>query len=721
MQQQKHSSSFHPPQQTPVARWRQVLFILLLCIGIITSPLALLLSVPLWQWAAKSWDSKDRWDGMWAFAICFVAGYIALSWFGHVYTFFWQSFSFDLLHGLVRYAFTVLLEVWGYHILLAPVFALSLERAYPQTHKRGKHPHRPQPAPQIQQQVQPPREPEPEKQETPTPATRQLAVPHIIIQTPLNANGSAIVGQPLEGDLYQWIEDGWFCWPEWVLNEGALILAKPGSGKTKTAMRLAYTARTVYDRKVYMLDGKGDWDTAAEFDLVMRAAGCERVGMFPCERHNGWLGSREEVVNRLMNCQIFSDSYYEGHTLNILNDAFYLPGYAAPHNSQEFLNRIYPPTIKQLYKGMERYNYYQALRPDVLWGAHGRYNALFNTIGNSLDGEHGYGYWDAAYYLLDQKRLQKKESTFAKLLLDDFELYVAMRNASVPASRRRKILLIIDDYSAFSDMVPIHNLMERLRGAGVAVVAIAHGLESLGTEREAKRLLTSAGTTILHACSLPQELIKVAGTRRSPEFTYHMQPDDTADNQGSVLDQPGQTSVYLREHSTIDANDVQQLTKGESFWIAGGLYQRVQVEMVPIAKPLIEERKEQLLFLDQREREQYQAQQAARLARPASSTPAKTRKQKQQPKARQVPAPQPIPKPTSRPGQAPNTPAPGQQNSQTAGRSDAQTVPATHQIQQASSTPAQATDHAEQDGQTPGTEQASTLPPAKPKKLQDLL
>ena len=75
----------------------------------------------------------------------------------------------------------------------------------------------------------------------------------------------------------------------------------------------------------------------------------------------------------------------------------------------------------------------------MLWGAHGRYNALFNSIGNGLDGEHGFGHWDSCYYLLDQKRLQRESATFAKLLFDDFELYVAMRNASVPASRHRQL------------------------------------------------------------------------------------------------------------------------------------------------------------------------------------------------------------------------------------------------------------------------------------------
>ena len=290
-----------------------------------------------------------------------------------------------------------------------------------------------------------------------------------------------------------------------------------------------------------------------------------------------------------------------------------------------------------------------------------------------------------------------------------------MRNASVPASRRRPILLIIDDYSAFSDMVPLHNLMERLRGTGVAVVAIAHGMESLGTEREAKRLLTSAGTVILHACSLPKELIAVAGTRRLPDFVYHMPQDDTADNQGSVLDQSAHMTIHMREQSSIDPNDVQQLGKGESFWTCGGLHQRVQVEMVPVAKALIEERKEQLLLLDQQAREQFAAQQAAKLALPAATTKAEIpRKQKQQ-KPGEAPPTVPAPR-ILQPAQAATAPVGDAQNVKTTERFDVQATPEASPPQ----TPAQNGDQSSQSGQTPGAGQAST-PPAKPKKLDDLL
>ncbi len=667
MQQHSIPPVLRPPK---LGGWRSLLLTFLVLLGVGIAPPALFFGLLLRRAAAHSWDSQDRWSGIWAFALLFSLGYGLLAWFGHTYALFWEAFSYDIVHGMFSYAFTTLLEVWGYHLLLAPVFALALEGVEPLTRTLPTRPHKHERAPQVDS-------PSTALVVRDTPQTALIpAAPQVIIRTVSAVGADAIIGQALGGDLWQWVQAGWFTLPERVLNEGGLVLGRPGTGKSKTLQRLAYVARYVYGRKVFVVDGKGDWDAAAEFDLIMRAAGCQHVGVFPCDRHHGWYGSRQEVVSRLMNCQVFSDSYYRGHTLNILNDAFYLPGYEMPKNSQEFLDRIDPPTIKALYKGTQRYTYYQSLRPDVLWGAHGRYNALFNSIGNGLDGEHGFGHWDSCYYLLDQKRLQRESATFAKLLFDDFELYVAMRNASVPASRHRQLMLIIDDYSAFSDLVPIRDLMERLRGAGVSVIASAQGMESLGaTEKEAKRLLESAGTVALHACSLPKNLVEVAGTRRMPDVVYHLRDDDA--NQPGVFARPGQTSLHTREVSSIDPNDVQQLGRGESFWASGGLHQRVQVEMVPIAEALIEERKQQLLIQAERERERYEAAQAERLARPAPKTEKRPRQSKpsKSPKA----APAVAPRQQAQPAALPVEPQPAPQSqrqtpgAQGAERTDKQT------------------------------------------------
>jgi hypothetical protein len=94
----------------------------------------------------------------------------------------------------------------------------------------------------------------------------------------------------------------------------------------------------------------------------------------------------------------------------------------------------------------------------------------------------------------------------------------------------------------------------------------------------------------------------------------------------------------MREETSIDPNDVQQLTTGEMFFAAGGLYQRTQVEMVPIASALVMERKQQLLTLAEQEREHYEAEQAERLVQPAPKTKKRSRQSNQSKPAKAVPA-----------------------------------------------------------------------------------
>ncbi len=599
-------------QKMPRYSWRIIFFTLIVVIGALLALPALLLGAVLQRAAAKSWDHRDRWAGIWGFAILSTAGYITLGWFFHVYTFFWHTLTNDIGQHLFNTTLTSLLEFGGYQILLAPAIALLLEGVYPQTRQNVAN---------HSIALLTPREAS-NTSVVPAKKDRPRAT---IIGAPTDIEGEMVVGQALDGTLWQWVRAGWLCYPPDALTHHALLLGRPGSGKSKTAMRLAYGAALAYGMKVFYIDGKGDWDTAAEFKQVMLAAGAARIGVFPGDRHNGWYGSRQDVINRLMNCQHYSDSYYAGHALNLLKYAFYLPGHESPTNSQELLDRLYPSTLKQLYKGSPEYAYLQSLRQDVIWGPHSRYTALFNAVGNGLDGECGFGNWDAAYYLLDQKRMQQQSAIFAKLLLDDFELYIALRNAQ-PGPHPR-VMLIIDDYSAFSDLVSIRDLLERLRSAGVAVIATAQGARSLGpNEQEQERLLESAGATILHSCILPKRLVQVAGTQRTPDLTHFIEDDNN--DRGPVLNMAVRASVHMREEASIDPNDVQQLSTGEIFLATNGCYQRAQVEAVPVPDIDIQRTRDQLTTRAMKEEQDYEATQAAKFSRKRPSAPRRQTKAK---------------------------------------------------------------------------------------------
>ena len=78
-----------------------------------------------------------------------------------------------------------------------------------------------------------------------------------------------------------------------------VLLGATGSGKTETALQIAYALARYTPAQVFYLDGKGDRQTACRFAGLMRLAG-RGCRVFPHERFDGWRGDRVAVQNRLM-------------------------------------------------------------------------------------------------------------------------------------------------------------------------------------------------------------------------------------------------------------------------------------------------------------------------------------------------------------------------------------------------------------------------------------
>ena len=86
-----------------------------------------------------------------------------------------------------------------------------------------------------------------------------------------------------------------------------LVAGATGSGKTETALRIAYSlARSTSDWTIIFIDAKGDWETKGRFQALMRHAG-RNVWLFPDEPYDGWRGSGEEIAGRLLQLIDFAD------------------------------------------------------------------------------------------------------------------------------------------------------------------------------------------------------------------------------------------------------------------------------------------------------------------------------------------------------------------------------------------------------------------------------
>jgi hypothetical protein len=291
-----------------------------------------------------------------------------------------------------------------------------------------------------------------------------------------------------------------------------------------------------------------------------------------------------------MATQVFESPYYRGITLNILRLALSAPGLPEVSSGGELLRRIYPPRLLNLYQSTQDGIYLENLSTDALWGPYNRYLAFFTGVQDRLDGTLGYGDWDAAYYLLDEKRLQEEQAPLARYLIDDFYLYLGLRQAK---GKQRPILLILDDFSSYSSRVLVHKLYERVRSSHGCVILSAQGYEGLG--EDAERLLEDAATTIVGKCNLPEKVIRVAGKKKVPAISYHLPEEREQDGKGKEQEEEPSTTVREEDRWLVEPDDVRRLEVGEVYVLYGAAAHKVQAERIQLDESSVEKRATELL------------------------------------------------------------------------------------------------------------------------------
>jgi hypothetical protein len=343
------------------------------------------------------------------------------------------------------------------------------------------------------------------------------------------------------------------------------------------------------------------------------------------------------VLNLLMATQLFESDYYRGVTLNMLKLALYMPGLPAVPSGAELLWRIYPPALLSFYQSTQEGVYLEKLSTDALWGPYNRYQAFFGGVQDRLDGTRGYGDFDAAYYLLDEKRLQGEQlASFARYLLDDFYLYLALRQVE---GKQRPILLVLDDFSSYSKLVPVHKLYERVRSSHGSVILSAQGYEGLGDDAE--RLLEDAATMILGKCNLPEKLIRVAGRKKVLAFSSHLPTGEEHAQHAGEEEQP-RTVMHEEERWLVEPDEVRRLDVGEVYFLYGTAFHKVGVERMKLDEDAVVARAAELLQAYEQLQADYETGQAQSLGSvPAGPQPSGNKKKRRRRPA--TPPPQPTP------------------------------------------------------------------------------
>ena len=368
------------------------------------------------------------------------------------------------------------------------------------------------------------------------------------------AGADGLVGALVSGDLFEWGRRDagrlWLAYPEADLSRHGVVVGAAGSGKTETLLRLSYLAARVYGWQIVFLDAKGDTATRDRFVAAMLHAGigAASIRTFPAQGYDAWRGDARALVNRLMEVSDFSEPYYREMALRVLDLATSAPP-GPPRSSSDLLGRLRKAALRMAYRARPEAAEIDDLAERDVAGVANRYRAFFGALGGSLDGAWAFEDPVACYVLLEGLALKAEAARLGRFFLEDFAHYSGVRKE--PA---RRVLLVVDEFSALESAADAAHLFERLRSFGAAVVVSAQGYAGLGVA--ADRILDAAQTLVLH---------RVEHTRYLPS-----------------RDAPGRAgregAVTRREGWRVRPNDIRQLPAGEAVVVSGGKAGRVRVE-----------------------------------------------------------------------------------------------------------------------------------------------
>jgi hypothetical protein len=350
------------------------------------------------------------------------------------------------------------------------------------------------------------------------------------------------------------------------LTHHLLVCGATGSGKTETLMRLAYTVACSSQAPVFYLDGKGDRDSAERFVGLMAVAG-RHTRVFPHEPFDGWRGAPHELHGRLMEVIDYANegpaSWYRDVAKSVLRLVCEHPD-GPPSHSGQLLARM---DHAALVRAHPHSSALAALSPQQVQQTRLRYEAFLGQLRGRLDGGWAWEDTPAAYLLLDSLTLKEETAGLARFLFEDFAHYFTTRKP-----RGRFAMLIVDEFSALASASGTAARIEEARGFNTGLVLAPQVVAGMGDRTEAERILGSVETTVCHRMNTPEDIIALAGTKATLEYTTHYRHDGPR-NEGTAR---------IRRQPKIDPNHVRALPAGQAFLICHGRAMRAAIHRAPL-------------------------------------------------------------------------------------------------------------------------------------------
>ena len=344
-----------------------------------------------------------------------------------------------------------------------------------------------------------------------------------------------------------------------------LVCGATGSGKTETVLRLAWAVAKESDAPVFYLDGKGDRQTAERFTGLMADAG-RQTRVFPNEPFDAWRGQPHEIHGRLMEIIDYTSdgpaAWYRDVAKNVLRLVCEHPD-GPPRTSTQALARMDADALAKTHQGSSAL---AALTAQQVKQVRLRYEAFFGQTRGTLDGTWAWEDTQAAYLLLDSLALREETNGLARMLFEDFAHYFTSRKP-----RSQFALLIVDEFSGLAEGAGMAARIEQARGFNTSLVLAPQVVAGMGDEQEAARILGSVETVICHRVNTPEDIIALAGTRKTMEYSTHYASEGAT----------GEGSARIQHQFKIDPNKVRALPPGAAYVISRGRAMKVAVLRAP--------------------------------------------------------------------------------------------------------------------------------------------
>jgi hypothetical protein len=152
------------------------------------------------------------------------------------------------------------------------------------------------------------------------------------------------------------------------------------------------------------------------------------------------------------------------------------------------------------------------------------------------------------------------------MLFADFAHYFTTRKP-----RSQFAVLIVDEFSALAQGAGMAARIEQARGFNTSLTLAPQVVAGMGDEQEAARILGSVETVICHRVNTPEEIIALAGTRKTMEYSTHYATEGAT----------GDGSARIQHQFKVDPNKVRALPPGQAYAISRGRAMKIHVLPAP--------------------------------------------------------------------------------------------------------------------------------------------